>query len=849
MNRAKTKFSNLWRLHSCIDDGRFILSDLQTLVGIWCIEDFVNLPESTEAIDDKLHGLIATMQSVPRESEPWVLQFFQRTIPFGSDAGSATYPSYQGTNSSKLSRYWHSECARHTEACRLHRQRDQVVTGCDWYPKQRQLYCILYRRQRTEVASSLSKQEQVLHRFEQALTLIGLRNRPASEAEFTSLWHEWLTAQAMPSATTNQAVTAETLYQLAMQSSTFIDNVIGSHTVRLNREHGAWRIGQQHHRFLEMMPTNTLPKVGVVDYPQPHGGYSRSIFDNLSQDYFYTVQICFVNRYRTETDLNSALHKLRGAGRVVSERRAAIVKALDMLQLGKPIVRARVGWYIRSVSASSAHRKEQYLRSVLHTHNLSLRSWYHRSLPLDEWLCSLPANFFPEEDEQSYRQRLQPWFLQHLCHVLPVFGEAHGDAEGNCYLHTRSGERFKCDPLSLAGRQRNSHALILGSTGSGKTSLALHLILQAAVKHKTRLFLFSSLPTFQLLAELLSDHGWKIAQISLHADSKTRIAPFALAKYIDEMEKANLEIHPSGRDVYGEMTSIAALMIAAGDADLLGWEKDLIHSAIKHAAAKVPGQGITVKEVASSLEELSHQHRSSKHSERLLEMSGSMRRFCTGLVGNLFDGRTQSLPIDADCVIVHLGIATRKGYESMLKVFYSSYISEISTLIEQARAAGDSRETLVITDEAHTILRHEPLARHLASVTAQWRTWGAWVWLITQNLRQFPESSKILLSLFEWWWVMHCTRDEIQTLKDFRELTPQDEKLLMRIRKQSGFYTEGVLLSEKVSGLFRAVLPDLSLAISQTEKHEVEKRQVKARHSNISELEAGIAIVRESRSG
>jgi hypothetical protein len=69
---------------------------------------------------------------------------------------------------------------------------------------------------------------------------------------------------------------------------------------------------------------------------------------------------------------------------------------------------------------------------------------------------------------------------------------------------------------------------------------------------------------------------------------------------------------------------------------------------------------------------------------------------------------------------------------------------------------------------------------------------GAWLWLATQNLEDFPDASKKLLSL------------------------------LLAAHKEPGLYTEGVVMADKVQALFRNVPPPIALAM--TEKHEKRQR-------------------------
>ncbi|WP_439144563.1 hypothetical protein [Snodgrassella gandavensis] len=60
-------------------------------------------------------------------------------------------------------------------------------------------------------------------------------------------------------------------------------------------------------------------------------------------------------------------------------------------------------------------------------------------------------------------------------------------------------------------------------------------------------------------------------------------------------------------------------------------------------------------------------------------------------------------------------------------------------------------------------------------------------------------------------------------------------------RKESGKYTEGVILSKSMEVLFRAVPPSLYLALAMTEPEKNERYQLMQQHG-ISELDAAILV-------
>jgi hypothetical protein len=88
-------------------------------------------------------------------------------------------------------------------------------------------------------------------------------------------------------------------------------------------------------------------------------------------------------------------------------------------------------------------------------------------------------------------------------------------------------------------------------------------------------------------------------------------------------------------------------------------------------------------------------------------------------------------------------------------------------------------------------------------------------------------------------------KEEVKAVARFRELSAEQEAMLLAARKEPGLYTEGVILSAKLESLFRVVTPSLFLALAMTEKDEkVVRRRLMEEHG-ISEVEAAEWVARQ----
>jgi conjugative transfer ATPase len=226
---------------------------------------------------------------------------------------------------------------------------------------------------------------------------------------------------------------------------------------------------------------------------------------------------------------------------------------------------------------------------------------------------------------------------------------------------------------------------------------------------------------------------------------------------------------------------------------------------------------------------------------RALEMGDGMALFCSGLAGHFFIRPGQSWP-EADVTILEMGILAREGYEDQLTVAYLSMMSHINDLVE--RHQHDERPTLVVTDEGHIITTNPLLARYVVKITKMWRKLGAWFWIATQNLEDFPDASRKMLNMMEWWLCLVMPKEEVEQIARFKDLTDEQRNLLLSARKEPGKYVEGVLLADKIEALFRNVPPALSLALAMTEKHEKAERAAIMREQQCSELDAVYEIAR-----
>ena len=295
------------------------------------------------------------------------------------------------------------------------------------------------------------------------------------------------------------------------------------------------------------------------------------------------------------------------------------------------------------------------------------------------------------------------------------------------------------------------------------------------------------------------------------------------------------------------MEIAARVMITGGDAGedarMSRADRLLIRNAILRAAESVREAGraqVITEDVVEALRSIARDPELPEvRRTRASEMGDGMALFCSGLAGHFFNRTGRAWP-EADVTVLEMGILAREGYEDQLTVAYISIMSHINDLVEHHQH--DARPTLVVTDEGHIITTHPLLARYVVKITKMWRKLGAWFWITTQNLEDFPDASRKMLNMMEWWLCLVMPKEEVEQIARFRELSEVQRSLLLSARKEPGKYVEGVVLSDKLEALFRNVPPALTLALAMTEKHEKAERAAIMRERGCTEIEAVYAI-------
>ncbi|MDF1645284.1 MAG: conjugative transfer ATPase, partial [Pseudomonadales bacterium] len=527
---------------------------------------------------------------------------------------------------------------------------------------------------------------------------------------------------------------------------------------------------------------------------------------------------------------------------------------------GNKLYPVSMAFYVRGDNQKALRNNLNRLHALLLPNGLQPIAQEADLLSLDSYIRNLPMAYDADLDKSRRRSRLI--FSRHIANLVPFYGRSRGTGHPGLVFYNRGAEPLVFDPLHRDDRKKNAHMLILGPTGAGKSALLVYLLQQMMARHRPRIFIIEAGASFSLLGQHFAHHGLSVNQITLNPNVDVSLPPFADAlRLLDRRHAFNpLDVDEStmeetldeddemdeeggGRDILGEMEIAARIMITGGDeredARLTRADRLLIRNAIFLAAKTVKETSrpqVITQDVVNAFQTIATNRELPEHRRnRALEMGDGMALFCSGLAGHFFNRPGQSWP-EADVTILEMGMLAREGYEDQLTVAYLSMMSHINDLVE--RHQHDDRPTLVVTDEGHIITTNPLLARYVVKITKMWRKLGAWFWIATQNLEDFPDASRKMLNMMEWWLCLVMPKEEVEQIARFKDLNDEQRNLLLSARKEPGKYVEGVVLADKVEALFRNVPPALSLALAMTEKHEKAERAAIMREKNCSELEA-----------
>ncbi|MGR7122066.1 conjugative transfer ATPase [Klebsiella aerogenes] len=857
-----------------LDEAQCLLLDDGVSVGAV----YEVIPVATEGRPaDYLETIRDTVEDALQDSfeeydeNPWVVQFFcqdeDECTVYMDSLRAYIKPHAQGT---EFTQSWLATTERHMRGIARAEGlfNDELVTGQPWRGQVRRTRMVIYRyveKNYREPLPPVSMLNQCCARITSALNGAGIR----SERQNGHQVHDWLLRLFNPA----PAITdKETLYRAAAYfdkrdepagtmpvSNDFAEMLMFS-PPRSDTKNGVWWLDNLAHCAVTVEKLRRAPQPGHLSGERTQGDKINTLMDMFPEGTLTCMTLVVTPQDRLE-EAFTRLGKNAVGENIESERvRADVQTAREYLGKRHKLWRAGLTFLLRSPDIDTLTIDRTTLTTILLNNGIQPVRPEHDVTPLNSWLRALPMCFNPAADKKHWFTRLT--FVQHLAGLLPVTGRERGTGHPGMTFFNRGGGTLTCDPLNKLDRDQNAHLLLFGPTGSGKSATMCALAAQMMAVHRPRLFLAEAGNSFGLLADFFERLGLSVNKISIKPGSSACLPPFSDAhrliteglddmdideETLPELDTADEEDEDK-RDILGEMEIAARMMITGGEvaeeAKMSRSDRAMIRQAITMAARQTYDEGRMMRpsDLQTALLAIADDpERKAKRRERAADMAESLGMMTQpgSFEASLFDREGELWP-EADVTLVDLGHVAREGYGAQMAMTMISMTNMVNAIAERDQYS--ARDIIFAIDEAHIATANPLLAPYMTKVVKMWRKLGAWLWLATQNMEDFPATAEKILNMAEWWMLLQIPEGELEHVCRFKPLSEGQKSVLLSARKLSGCYTEGAVLSKKIEALIRVVQPSIYLALAQTEKHEKAARRALMEAFHCSELDAALRV-------
>jgi conjugative transfer ATPase len=726
-------------------------------------------------------------------------------------------------------------------------------SGLNWRARYRRVHMVIYRKTNKVKAEALNA--QVL-RLTESLNEAGIHSRRMTGKDVWTWLMPWLSGEHEHAYSFMETLSYPEQQEANGELSETFDlgeMCLRNRSIQCSAEGKYWQLGNRYNRFITLEPYRGIPDTGHWVLEKQSGATS---FDRMPDGAVLMYTLVIDPQDQVEAQVIGVKTTSIGDGEEAKQTRKECKQTLKLMAQDNRLISCLSGIYIDATSPKELEQRTTKAIAAAQGAGFDVIEpvgEHGDLLILDTFVRGLPMAFDPYLD-QRYMKRARKIWDAHAARLLPLLTRGRGSNRHGISFNSAGGEPISFDPLGK-DRSKNAHMLILGPTGSGKTTTLITILMQILATHNPRLYLITALPTFYLLGEFLEQYGKTVHRIQITESSQPSLPPFAdITKIVtgSDGDPSNTAINDTDRALIGEAEIAARLMITQGDPKeeehYRVEDKALMKQAIIFAAETVVAEGrnqALTEDIVTSLRTLAknkEHYPSNSEREKLGKFATIMESYTTGMEGQLFNRAGTAWP-EADITIVELGVLARKGYESKLAISMAGLMAMINHVVEKNQFTG--RNTITVIDEGHILVKNPLIGPYLNSITAMWRTFGGWLWLSTQNLAQIPKSANELINQPEWWIGLCLDDDEVRRIEKFRTLSDDQKRLLSKTRKEIGKYTEGGLISTNLNTIFRIVPPPITLALAQTEPNEKKHRHSLMQEHGFTELEAVFYIADE----
>ena len=876
MYRPERSFVDHLPWAEALEDGTILLEDGVSVGAVWEIEPRGTEGRSEAWLAEVRNGLHDVLQDSFEEldASPWVVQTYTWREPDLTAAAEAFRDYVAGSaRETAFSKHYAEILAAHYRGVAkpggLFIDR---FSQTRWAGARQRTLVVLYRWMRearsdgTESAPGAAVLEAG-GKLMGALEGLGVSQRRLAGDEVHAWLTRWFNAWTELTPDNPSAFARDFLDDRLPYGDGFAESLFYAHP-RSDAADGAWIFDRTAMRVVTVEGLRRPPAIGHVTGETRHGDAVNAVLDQLPEGTVYVTTLVPVPQDSVDGHVDRIASSATGESADAIRARADCRTAKEVMGERHKLYRLGVAFYLRAPSPDELAQRTGEARTVLLRHGFRAIAPKDDVRALDNYLLHLPMAYDPDADRQAGWRLTRLAWVQHAANVWPVFGRSRGTGHPGLSFFNRGGEPLAFDPLNKLDRLKNAHGLLVGPTGAGKSATLGGMLAQLMAVHRPRLFVIEAGNSFGLLADWFESLELTVNRVALKPGSGVSLPTFADAALLPEAAEVALDTETpedaelpklgdvedddedEPRDILGELETVATLMVTGGEAKeverLRRADRRVIRDAVIEGAKNARAEGVAPRTdhvrrafglLAETREGLTEEAR-----QRLRDMGEALGLFCDGFAGEVFNRDGDIWP-ETDVTLVDLAHFAREGYEAHLAIALISLLNVVNNIAERDQRTG--REIVVAIDEAHIVTTHPLVSPYLVKIVKMWRKLGAWLWLATQNLEDFPGAARKLLNMIEWWICLVMPKEEVGEMTRFRDLSEAQRELLLSATKAHLQYTEGVVLAGSVETLFRCVPPSLVLALVQTERHEKARRAELMAEHGITEVEAAVRVAAE----
>lgn len=659
-----------------------------------------------------------------------------------------------------------------------------------------------------------------------------------------------------------------------------------------NDEEGIWSFDGILHKMIPILGFRKIPEDGVLTAEKREGKNNKApylaSFDRFPEGSVFVMTMVLQNEDQIAKRIERVEDRAKKSATTDAEITVKEAGSVKIMMAEKNyLFPTAMALYIKAHTEQELMTRNATVLGLLGGLGFDPLVATNDLVSIDAYLRFLPFNYNYEYDKRSlFRSRLCS--LKQAASVFPIYGRSTGTGHPGYTAFNRQFEAVMFD--LIADRINNAHMLTFGTTGSGKSAFVISCLAQIMAMRFPRMTLIDAGASLRQLVNLWKELGIKVNIIEIQMKRPDfALNPFAetlallkqlcnieeqisLEAYEVELNKRLLEVTTSAspeelkqdddarRDYLLDFVASAILMITGADKKELEaitrQDRYFIIEAVKMAANGAVAAGfdeMIPSDLADAFATLAEQYAAQgavgdeQAAKRMKTMEHGLRTFFESPINNwYFNQRGKPLP-EADVTWLELGMFKDDNPENVAPraLTFISLMNRTMTMAETHKNEG--RDFIFFADECHILTNNAMTAASVVQCAKMSRKLGLWIWLATQNVKDFPDEAKKIVSMMEYLFVLWCDVKERKDILSFRELTQEQQQMIATLKKESGKFMENALICNRGSYLFRNIPPREILAIAGTDGEENKLRHQLSHDYQCSLVEASLLMAQKYR--